>query len=114
MTKVSDETKQDKNVKLNAMPAFNLKMIDRFFLAVTKKSNGALTMVYTLGCNSSEKYKYDANSSIEIATFDNPKKAEIYYQTILAAIEFMKNLPVYEALSNFNEDAIKMFQQKTK
>ena len=64
MTKVSDETKQDKNVKLNAMPAFNLKMIDRFFLAVTKKSNGALTMVYTLGCNSSEKYKYDAYLSI--------------------------------------------------
>ena len=111
---MADAKKSDDEIKQNGMPTFKLNIADRFFLAVTKKSVRGLVFVYTLGCNAAEGNRYNAIANIEIAAFDNPKNAEIYYQTILEFIQFFKGAKVYDALADFNENALQNFLQKVK
>lgn len=111
---MTDAKKSDGRIKQNGIPAFKLSTVDRFFLAVAKKSARGLVFVYTLGCNATNSSQYDAIATIEIATFDNPKNAKIYYQTIFESIQFFKDTKVYDALSDFNENALKNFWQKVK
>ena len=115
MTKNKNETNEiNPSVNLGGMPALKLNMMDRFYLAVAKKSVGNLVFVYTVGCVG-RNYQYDMNASTEIATFDDAKKADIYYQTILEVIDYEKKSQfsqMYEIMVDFNAGLMKNFDAK--
>ena len=114
MTQKTNETKQETMnpaVKPGDMPALKLNMADRFYLAVAKRAVGNLVFIYTIGCTG-KGYQYDATASTEIATFDDPHKAEIYYQTILELISYEKKsqfAQLYELMVDFNDGLLKNF-----
>lgn len=95
------------------MPAYKFNTLDCFYLAVAKKSLDKLTFVYTLVC-AGDKGKYDMAAHTEIATFDDPQKAEIYYQTVRAAIDYHKKTEVYKIMIEFNTGLLNNFNQATK
>lgn len=100
-------------VEPGGMPALRLNTMDRFYLAATKKAVGKLVFVYTLCCVW-EKSRYEMVATPEIAAFDDAKKAEIYYQTVLALIEYEKKFPVYEIMFDFNSGLLEHFNQNIK
>lgn len=103
------ETKQTKpKVNLRANPMMTLDLGTRFFLVADKKTIGKLTFVYTLACHG-EYGRYEQVATTEIATFDNEHKADIYYQTILAAIEYEKSAALYQIVVDYNQGLIHNF-----
>ena len=95
-------------------PAFKLNLMDRFYLAVTKKSVGNLVFVYTLGC-AGQNFRYDATATVDIATFDSESIADIYYQTILEVIDYEKRSKLsktYDLMLAFNAGLLETFNTK--
>ena len=92
-------------------PAVKLNLMDRFYLAVTKRARNNLVFVYTLGC-AGQNFRYDMNATIDVAAFDNETTANIYYQTILELIEYEKESnfsQMYELMVDFNDGLMKNF-----
>ena len=115
MTQKKNETNEtneiNTSVKPGGMPALKLNMADRFYLAVTKRAVGNLVFVYTLGCTGRNN-QYEMIANTEIAAFDDAKRAEIYYQTILELIDYEKKSQLsqmYELIVDFNSGLLKNF-----
>ena len=93
------------------VPAVKLNLMDRFYLAVTKRTRNNLVFVYTLGC-AGQNFRYDMNATIDVAAFDNETTANIYYQTILELIDYEKESnfsETYELMVAFNDGLMKNF-----
>lgn len=93
------------------VPAVKLNLMDRFYLAVSKRARNNLVFVYTLGC-AGQNFRYDMNATIDVAAFDNETMANIYYQTILELIDYEKESnfsQTYELMVAFNDGLMKNF-----
>ncbi len=105
-----------KQVNLDGMPAYKLSFSDKFFLAVAKKNTEKLAFVYSVYCPSEGYMRYSGCADVEVATFDNPDKAEIFYQTISEIIETEKEIlpELYKCIVDANKNAVEKFKRKYK
>lgn len=111
-TKVGD----NKQVNLDGMPVYKLSFSDKFFLAVAKKNTEKLAFVYSVYCPSEGATRYSCYADVEVATFDNPDKAEIFYQTISEVIETEKEIlpELYKCIVDANKNTVEKFKRKYK
>lgn len=100
-------------VKIRAKIHMNLS--DRMYLAVARKDvTDKLIYVYTLGCPSGRNDTFYLIPNIDIATFNSPKAAENYTNTIGQIMHMQSKWPLYSKFQDVSRDKIKMFNEMTK
>ena len=110
-----DAKQVEPNIDLDKMPIFQLNLGERFYLAVSKQTVNKLVFVYTLGCQKQQNTgKYNGLADIQVATFQDADKAEIYYNTVYQSIEFVKTSQVYKSLIDYNSPLLKAFEKNSK
>ncbi|MBO4683519.1 MAG: hypothetical protein J5611_03010 [Alphaproteobacteria bacterium] len=100
----------NKEIKFDELPIYKVSLNQRLFLAASKKTVGKYTFVHTLECPADGNGRYNLFATIETATFDDAAKADVYYQTVLQNIDFMKNTELYKNVVFFNEQMLKNFK----
>lgn len=100
-------------VKIRAKIHMNLS--DRMYLAVARKDiTDKLIYVYTLGCPGGRNETFYLTPNIDIATFNSPKAAENYTNTIGQIMHMQSKWPVYSMFQKAAEDKLNTFNEMTK
>lgn len=111
--------KPTKKITLNrpertAAPRLVLNNTDRFYLAVVRKRSDRLTFVYTLACLNNGGNQYRMVPETEIATFDKPADADIYYNTVKELMNFQHSSDGGQMIADSMTAEIKLFNQRVR
>ncbi len=98
----------------NAVPDLTLNTSDKIYLATAKRSGGKLTYVYILACLKTLNNNYEINPTTQIATFDNAKRADIFYETVKRVMEYQNAAPGVRQIRDALSEDIAAFNQKTR
>jgi len=101
----------DKGINLNKTPMLTLNTTDKLFFALARRDVDALSYVYALVINNSNKNSgaapsYPMNLETEISAFKTPERANVYYETAKLIMEHQK----YGALSQVYDMFTGVFQ----
>ena len=100
-------------VKIRAKIHMNLS--DRMYLAVARKDiTDKLIYVYTLGCPGGRDDTFYMMPNIDIATFNSPKAAENYTNTIGQIMHIQSKWPLYSMFQKAAQDKLNSFNEMTK
>lgn len=95
-------------------PNLTLNSTDKLYLAVSKKSVGNLTYIYTLGNMKAGDSKWNLNTTISVTSFYKKSEAEIYYKTLLAIMEIQRKHPAIQILVDAYKNEIERFKENTR
>ncbi len=95
-------------------PKLMLNANDKLYLAVSKKNIGKLVYIYTLVNQKASGNRWDLFPTTEVATFDKKHKADIYYQTVNAIMNFQHELFGVQFMAKAFQDEILKFKEHTK
>lgn len=92
----------------------HINLNDRLYLALARKEvSDKLIYVYTFGCPG-QLGRFCLNPSTDIATFTNPKNAELYVNTISNVMHAQSVWPIYSMFRNALKAELEIFNKMTK
>lgn len=95
-------------------PKYMLNSADKLYLAISKKSIGNLTYVYTLGNMKAASNRWNLNTTISVTTFKKKSDAEVYYKTLNEIMKLQhKNLWV-QIMVDVYKNEIEKFKENTR
>lgn len=95
-------------------PKMVLNDTDKFYLAVAQKQIDKLTFVYSLACHNDGHNQYSLSPKTEIASFENAKDANVYYNTIRATMNFQQSANGGRVIAETMKPEIELFNQKVR
>lgn len=95
-------------------PKWSLNSTDKLYLAVSMKSTGKLTYVYTLGNMKTSGNQWNLKPTISVSTFNKRKEADILYKTLLAVMELQHKNPGVQIMVAAYQNEIKSFKENTR
>lgn len=95
-------------------PKWSLNSTDKLYLAVSKKTVGKLTYVYTLSNMKSAVNQWYLNTTISVTTFDKKREAYLFYKTITAIMELQHKNPGVQMMIDANKYEIIRFKENTR
>lgn len=100
--------------KNEGAPKLSLNSMDKLYLAISKKSIGNLTYVYTLGNMKATSNRWNLNTTISVTTFKKKSDAEVYYKTLNEIMKLQhKNLWV-QIMVDVYKNEIEKFKENTR
>ena len=92
----------------------HLDMSSRMYLALSRKDiSDKLIYVYTFGCKG-ENGRFYLEGTMDIATFDNPKNATLYTNTISEVMNAQSRWWLYPMFQKTLKKELAMFDRMTK
>ena len=91
-------------------PNLQLDGADNLYLAVTRRSSGGLTFVYTLVSARDKMNRYPIIPETTVATFKNATKADIYYNTVLEIMRWQSKSYLQNIRQYFRDNAADFYK----
>ena len=92
-------------------PNLQLDGTDNLYLAVTRRSSGGLTFVYTLVSARDKMNRYPIIPETTVATFKNSAKADIYYNTVLEIMRWQSKSYLQNIRQYFRDSAADFYKR---
>lgn len=111
---MSEDTKNQKQI---AAPKLVLNDRDKFYLAVSEpRVVGKTSIVYTLVCLNTGGSYYEMIPRTEMASFDNPGDANMFYNAVSEMGRYQHKQPTWESFRRIldADKYISIFHQNTR
>ncbi len=100
--------------KNEGAPKLSLNSMDKLYLAISKKSIGNLTYIYTLANIKAAHNRWNLDATISVTTFKKKSDAEVYYKTLNEIMKLQhKNLGV-QIMVDVYKNEIEKFKENTR
>ncbi len=109
---MNNTKKIDMESQVFVAPKSNLSLgaTDNLYLAVTRRSAGGLTFIYTLVSARDAMNMYPMIPETTVATFKNSDKADIYYKTIVDVMRWQSTSYLQKIRQYFRDNAANFYK----